>query len=114
MRSIDPNLEQAAADLGAGPWQRFAEVTFPLSLPGLASGLILVWTWAMGEYVAPVVLGGGHVRVMSQELAVSFLQRMDWPFGAAVCIVLLVPVGAVVWLLGRYVGKVGITSRRAR
>lgn len=107
IRSLDPRLEEASRSLGAGPGRSFLEVTLPLSLPGLASGSVLVWTWAIGEYVAPVILGGGAVRVMSQELAVSFLQRIDWPFGAAVCIILLLPIGAVVGLLGRYLGKGG-------
>lgn len=107
IRSLDPSLEEASRALGAGPARAFLEVTLPLSLPGLASGTVLVWTWAIGEYVAPVILGGGAVRVMSQELAVSFLQRIDWPFGAAVCIILLVPIGAVVGLLGRYLSKGG-------
>lgn len=107
VQGIDPDLETAACDLGAGPWRTLAEVTLPLSLPGLASGAILVWTWAVGEYVAPVVLGGGTVRVMSQELAAAFLQRLDWPFGAAACILLLIPMGGVVWFLGKHLGRTG-------
>ncbi len=107
IRSQNPSLEEASRALGAGPGRTFFEVTLPLSLPGLAGGTVLVWTWAIGEYVAPVILGGGAVRVMSQELAVSFLQRIDWPFGAAACIVLLAPIGLVVWLVGRYAAREG-------
>ncbi len=107
VRGINPRIEEASRALGAGPGRTFWEITFPLSLPGLAAGVVLVWTWAIGEYVAPVILGGGTVRVISQELAVSFLQRLDWPFGSATCIALLVPIGLVVWLLGRYAGKEG-------
>lgn len=91
----DPALEDAAADLGATPWTVFRTVTLPLSLPGVAAGLALVFIPAMGEYVIPELLGGPGAQTIGRALWNEFFSNRDWPMAAAVAnallLVLLVP-----------------------
>ena len=91
----DPALEDAAADLGASPWTVFRTITLPLSLPGVAAGLALVFIPAMGEYVIPELLGGPGAQTIGRALWNEFFSNRDWPMAAAVAnallLVLLVP-----------------------
>jgi putrescine transport system permease protein len=91
----DPALEEAAADLGATPWTTFRTVTLPLSLPGVAAGLALVFIPAVGEYVIPELLGGPGAQTVGRALWNEFFANRDWPMAAALAnallIVLLVP-----------------------
>ena len=56
----DQTLLEAAADLGAPPWQAFVRITFPLSIPGVVAGALLVFIPAVGEYVIPIAAGSGQ------------------------------------------------------
>ena len=85
----DPALEDAAADLGASPWTVFRTVTLPLSLPGVAAGLALVFIPAMGEYVIPELLGGPGAQTIGRALWNEFFSNRDWPMAAAVANALL-------------------------
>jgi putrescine transport system permease protein len=88
----DPTLEQAAADLGASPWQVFRTVTWPLSLPGVWAGLALVFVPVTGEYVIPELLGGPGSLTIGRMLADEFFQNRDWPMASALAVTLLVAV----------------------
>ncbi len=85
----DPALEEAAADLGAGPFVTFRTVTLPLSLPGVAAGLALVFIPAVGEYVIPELLGGPGAQTIGRALWNEFFANRDWPMAAAVANALL-------------------------
>ena len=85
----DPALEDAASDLGAGPWTVFRTVTLPLSLPGVAAGLALVFIPAVGEYVIPELLGGPGAQTIGRALWNEFFSNRDWPMAAAVATALL-------------------------
>jgi len=89
LQSIDPNVEYAAYSLGASPAKTFARVVFPLSLPGILSGCVLVFTMSMTSYVTPKLLGGSKFRMMAtmvvQEINVSF----DWGAASAISYILL-------------------------
>ncbi|MDT7950811.1 MAG: ABC transporter permease subunit [Acetobacteraceae bacterium] len=91
----DPALEEAAADLGATPWTVFRTVTWPLSVPGVAAGLALVFIPAVGEYVIPELLGGPSAQTVGRALWNEFFSNRDWPMASALAtallIVLLVP-----------------------
>ena len=91
----DPAIEEAAADLGATPWTTFRTITWPLSLPGVAAGLALVFIPAMGEYVIPELLGGPGAQTVGRALWNEFFANRDWPMASALAnallIVLLVP-----------------------
>jgi putrescine transport system permease protein len=85
----DPALEEAAADLGASPVTVFRTVTLPLSLPGIAAGLALVFIPAMGEYVIPELLGGPGAQTVGRALWNEFFANRDWPMAGALATALL-------------------------
>lgn len=85
----DPALEEAAADLGAGPWTVFRTVTLPLSVPGIVAGLALVFIPAVGEYVIPELLGGPGAQTVGRALWNEFFANHDWPMASAVATALL-------------------------
>jgi putrescine transport system permease protein len=90
LSQIDASLLEAAADLGAPPWQAFLRVTLPLSLPGVLAGALLVFIPAVGEYVIPELLGGPQAQLIGRVLWSEFFQNRDWPTAAAVAVALLV------------------------
>ena len=71
------------------PGGRFLQVTLPLSLPGVATGSMLVFILLMGEFIIPALLGGGKVFFIGNALVDLFLQSRNWPFGAAVSVALV-------------------------
>jgi putrescine transport system permease protein len=84
----DPALEAAAADLGAPPWRVFLRITWPLSLPGVAAGLVLVFVPVMGEYVIPELLGGPGSQTMGRVIWSELFDNHDWPMASALSVVL--------------------------
>jgi len=85
----DPDLEDAAADLGAKRWQVFRDVTLPLSWPGIVAGSLLVFIPAIGEYIIPALLGGADTLMIGRALWDEFFSNRDWPVASAVSVVLL-------------------------
>ena len=90
LSKLDPALEEAAADLGASPPCVFLTVTLPLSLPGIAAGLALVFMPAVGEYVIPELLGGPAAQTVGRALWNEFFANHDWPMAAALANALLI------------------------
>lgn len=86
----DPALLEAAADLGARPWQAFLRVTLPLSLPGVLAGCLLVFIPAVGEFVIPELMGGPDTLMIGRVLWNEFFTNHDWPLSAAVTVLLLI------------------------
>ena len=87
---LDFTLLEAAEDLGAKPWQAFARVTLPLSMPGIIAGALLVFIPAVGEFVIPDILGGPDALTIGRVLWIEFFTNRDWPLAAAVTIAMLV------------------------
>jgi spermidine/putrescine transport system permease protein len=108
LERLDKRLLEASADLGAPPWQGFLQVTLPLSLPGVATGCMLVFILLMGEFLIPAMLGGGKVFFIGNALVDLFLQSRNWAFGAAVAVtlvaIMLVTVTLYMWLMRRLGG----------
>jgi putrescine transport system permease protein len=92
----DPALREAAADLGAPPWQVFWRVTWPLSRRGVVAGSLLVFIPAVGEFVIPDLLGGSDTLMIGRTLWNDFFANRDWPAACAVAIalvsILIVPI----------------------
>jgi putrescine transport system permease protein len=86
----DTTLVEAAADLGATPFQAFWRVTFPLSLPGVLAGSLLVFIPAIGEFVIPDLLGGSDTLMIGRTMWDEFFENRDWPTASAAAVVLLV------------------------
>jgi spermidine/putrescine transport system permease protein len=83
LEKLDKRLLEAAGDLGASPWRSFLQVTLPLSIPGIATGCMLVFILLMGEFLIPTLLGGGKVFFIGNALVDLFLQSRNWAFGSA-------------------------------
>ncbi len=90
MRGIDRDLLKAAANLGASPSRSFWLVFFPLSLPGLTTGCLIVFILCLGFYVTPAVLGGGKVIMVSSRIANDIEIFFNWGAASALGVVLLV------------------------
>lgn len=86
LERLDKRLLEASADLGASPVRTFLQVTLPVSLPGVATGSLLVFILLMGEFIIPALLGGGKVFFIGNALVDLFLQSRNWPFGAAIAV----------------------------
>ncbi|MBL5805934.1 ABC transporter permease [Bacillus sporothermodurans] len=87
--NIDPSLEKAGAILGASPLRSFFSITLPLSLPGVVSGCVLVFSLSMSAYVTPALMGGANVPVMPVVLYDQINNLLKWTFGSALSYVLL-------------------------
>lgn len=90
MRAIDGSLVRSALSLGATPWTAFRRIYFPLSLSGLVSGSILVFTMAIGFFVTPAILGGGRANTIVMAIQNQVQVLVDLPLAAATSVVLLV------------------------
>ena len=90
LEKLDKRLLEAAADLGSPPWRSFWQVTLPLSIPGVATGCMLVFILLMGEFLIPALLGGGKVFFIGNALVDLFLQSRNWAFGSAVAATLVI------------------------
>lgn len=89
LAKIDATLEQASADLGARPSATFWNVTFPLSLPGLMAGAVMVFMLAISAYVTPALLSGGRITVFSMLIFQQYSSVFDFNYGGALSITLL-------------------------
>lgn len=90
LEKLDKSLLEASSDLGGSPLKTFMQITLPLSMPGIATGCMLVFILLMGEFLIPAFLGGGKVFFIGNALVDLFLQSRNWPFGAAVSVTLVV------------------------
>ena len=101
LQKMDMDLRDAAADLGATPWQSFINITLPLSIPGIIAGCMLVFIPAIGEYVIPSLLGGIDSLMIGRTLFDEFFINRDWPLASAVATVLLLILVVPIMLLQR-------------
>ena len=94
--NIDPNLRHASHALGAGRWRTFFEVTLPLSAPGVLAGCLLVYAGSVSAFVTQTLVGGGQLMLMPQYMYQQAIQANNYPFAAAVAMILLAAVLAIV------------------
>jgi len=87
---LDQNLLEAAADLGARPFEAFLTITLPLSFPGIVAGSMLVFIPVVGEFIIPELLGGPDTLMIGRILWAEFFSNRDWPVASAVAMVMLV------------------------
>ncbi len=80
---LNPDLREAAMDLGSSPLKTFFTVTLPLTLPGVVAGSIFVFVPSLGNFFVPELLGGGQRLMIGNLIQAQFLRARDWPFGAA-------------------------------
>jgi spermidine/putrescine transport system permease protein len=86
---LDPQLREAAANLGAGRARTFWDVTLPLTLPGAIIGSVFVFVPSLGNFVVPELLGGGKTVMVGNLIRDQFLKARDWPFGAVLALAVI-------------------------
>lgn len=96
LSNLDANLRQASLALGAGHWRTFTQVTLPLSMPGLLAGSLLVFASSVSAFVTQTLVGGGQQMFMPFYMYQQAIQAGNYPFAAAIAILLLVCVLGVV------------------
>jgi putative spermidine/putrescine transport system permease protein len=104
MENIDRRLPSAAATLGARPGTVFWKVYFPLSLPGVAAGALMVFVTAIGFFITPTLLGGRHQTMITQLIIDQVMQALNWGFAGAISVLLLAVVLLVFLIYDRMVG----------
>ena len=104
MRAIDQDAVRAAVGLGATPARAFRDVFFPMSLPGLFAGVVLVFVLSLGFFVTPALLGGGRVQMLAQRIESTITIYSNWGAASALGVVLLAATLALVWVLHRVFG----------
>jgi ABC-type spermidine/putrescine transport system permease subunit I len=104
MMGIDLNLEKAAQNLGATRWQTFWRVSFPLSLPGIGAGALLVFIMALGFFITPALLGGRKEQMLSNLIQIQIVDLLNWPFASAMSVILLIATLIVFSIYNRYLG----------
>lgn len=95
---IDPELEEAAINLGARPLEMFWRVLLPLSRPGLLAGYLLVFTLAISAFTTPAMMGGRRVLLMSTYIEQQIRSVLHYGFGSTVAVVLMVAGGILTFL----------------
>lgn len=103
MRRIDPEYGRAAASLGAPPLSAFLRVFVPLSLPGVLAGCLLVFVLALGFYITPAMLGSPRESMLSQYIVQQVQQRLDWGFGSAMAVLLMLLTLIILFVASRLV-----------
>jgi ABC-type spermidine/putrescine transport system permease subunit I len=88
LRQIEPALLRAASGLGAAPWRVFIQVILPLSMPGVAAGVLLVFVLSLGFYITPALVGGPHDMMLSMLIAQQ-IDLLNWPYAACLSATLL-------------------------
>jgi putrescine transport system permease protein len=99
---MDLKLLEAAADLGARPWQAFWLVTVPLSKAGIIAGSMLVFIPSIGEYVIPELLGGPRTLMIGRVLWDEFFSNNDWAMASAVAVSMVVLILIPLAVFNRY------------
>ena len=110
IEKLDGRLLEAARDLGANGWQRLVRIILPLTLPGIIAGCLLVFLPAMGMFYVSDLLGGAKHLLIGNLIKTQFLNSRDWPFGAAISVMLTVLMALLVycyWRAGKLLSKKG-------
>ena len=110
MRAIDRDLMKAAANLGASPKRAFWTVFFPLTLPGLFAGSLMVFILCLGFFVTPAVLGGGKVIMVSMQIVSNIELFVNWGAASALGVVLLVSTMVILWVASRFLNLEKMTG----
>ena len=101
---LDFSLVEAARDLGASPVRAFLTVSLKLTLPGLLSGVVLTFVPSMGLFFIADILGGNKVVLVGNLIQDQLMKAHNWPFAAALSMVLLVLTTVIIWLYRRISG----------
>lgn len=105
---LSPQLEEAASSLGASKPRVFLRVTLPLSLPGILTAFLLTFVLSISTFVTPRLLGGGTVQVLATEIYDQTTGLLNWPFAAALSVILLILFGTIIAIYQYAIKKLGV------
>lgn len=99
VRNLNPSVEEAARSLGASRFKTFWLITMPMLLPGLMIAMTLIYSIALASFLFPMMLGGGKVRMVANQIYDRMFVDYDLPFAAATSVVFLLCAFAAIWLI---------------
>src|SRR3546814_17949378 len=103
VEKLDMSITEASFDLGANRWQTFRRVILPMTMPGIVGGSIIVFIPSLGTFIVPSLLGGAKVMMIGSMIEQQFLSSRNWPFGAALSMVVMTSI-LIVLLVDRKSG----------
>ena len=104
MKTISPSLMRAGKSLGGTPFIAFWKIYFPLTIPGIGAGCLLVFILAIGYYITPALVGGASGTLISNQIAYHMKTTLDWSFASAMGLMLLTGVLVIYWIYNKLVG----------
>ncbi len=114
VEKLDWSLVRASQDLGATPFQTFRRVILPLTLPGVIGGSIIVFIPSLGNFVVPAILGGAKTLMLGNLIEQQFLAARNWPFGAALAMLVMTVILFLLFIYIRYEARHGDDAPAAR
>ena len=105
LERINPEVREAALDLGARPLRILRTVTIPLVLPGIVAGCVFVFVPTLGNFPVPQLLGGGRRIMVGNLVNQQFLEARDWPFGATLAVVLMLALMILLVVQSRFLRR---------
>lgn len=99
LQRISPNVEMAASSLGAPPFRTFWTVIFPLSLPGVAAGIVIVYLFELTSYIVPGLLGGGYSDMIANFIYNKAMRSFEYSFASAIAVITLILSALIVYAL---------------
>jgi putative spermidine/putrescine transport system permease protein len=96
LQRLDPQVENAAVALGAGPLTVLRRIVLPQAMPGILSGAVIVFALAASAFATPAIIGGRRLKVASTLVYDEFLNTLNWPLGAVVAVLLLAALAFIV------------------
>lgn len=105
LQAIPPNVEMASASLGARGLRTFWQVIFPLSLPGVAAGIVIVYLFQLTSYIVPGLLGGGYSDMIANLIYKKAMQSFEYTFSAAAAVITLIVAALIIFTLQKGFGR---------
>jgi len=105
LESISPTLEDAAMDLGGSRWRVFTRVTLPLTVPGIASAMLVLFIETLADFGNPLILAGSQFPVLSVQAYLQITGMYNLPRGAALAVILLIPAVSAFFLQKYWVSR---------
>jgi spermidine/putrescine transport system permease protein len=109
LEHVPRNLIEASHDLGAPPWKTFLRVVLPLSLPGILAGATFAFVLTLGDFLAPLLVGGASGIMISNIVVSLFGAAYNWPLGAAISLCMLVLVVGLLFATDRLERRLTLT-----
>lgn len=106
LENIDKSLDLAAQGLGANRLKSFLFITFPLSIPGIISGALLVFALSIAAFITPTLIGGPRFRVMPTLIYEQAMASLDWPFGAAIAFTFLIIIMFIITIYNKITNRI--------